>query len=137
MYTKIMIPIDLRHVDQMGKALQVTADVGKLYGAEAHILGVGQTAPSQVARTPESFTDKLTAFASKSSEIYGIAFEAHSEISHDPSVDLNNVLTRAAKSIGADLVVMASHTPGFAEHIFSSNAGYFASHADISVLVVR
>lgn len=40
MYTKIMIPIDLRHVDQMGKALQVAADVGKLYGAEAHILGV-------------------------------------------------------------------------------------------------
>jgi nucleotide-binding universal stress UspA family protein len=27
--------------------------------------------------------------------------------------------------------------PGFAEHLFSSNAGYLASHADISVFVVR
>lgn len=137
MYTKIMIPIDLRHIEQMGKALQVAADIGKLYSAETHIVGVGQTVPSQVARTPKEFADKLSAFASRSSEVYGIAFKPHSEISHDPSVDLDNVLARAAKTIGTDLVVMASHMPGLAEHIFPSNAGYLASHADISVLVVR
>ncbi|MFG6532146.1 MULTISPECIES: universal stress protein [unclassified Sulfitobacter] len=137
MYTKIMIPIDLKHIEQMGKALKVAADIGKLYGAEAHILGVGQTVPSQVARTPKEFADKLSAFALKSSESYGFTFDSHAEISHDPSVDLDNVLARAAKTIGSDLIVMASHTPGFAEHIFSSNAGYLASHADISVLVVR
>lgn len=137
MYTKIMIPIDLRHIEQMTKALQVAADIGRLYGAEAHILGVGQTVPSQVARTPKEFADKLSAFALRSTEVYGFAFESHVEISHDPSVDLDNVLARAAKAIGADLIVMASHTPGLAEHIFSSNAGYLASHSDISVLVVR
>jgi len=43
----------------------------------------------------------------------------------------------AAKEAGCDLVVMASHVPGFREHILSSNAGYVASHAPISVFVVR
>jgi nucleotide-binding universal stress UspA family protein len=32
---------------------------------------------------------------------------------------------------------MGSHVPGFAEHLFSSNAGYLASHTDISVFIVR
>ena len=36
-----------------------------------------------------------------------------------------------------DLIVMASHVPGVAEYVFASNAGYLASHADLSVLVVR
>jgi len=32
---------------------------------------------------------------------------------------------------------MASHEPGFFEHIFSSHGGYIAQHAKVSVLVVR
>jgi hypothetical protein len=32
---------------------------------------------------------------------------------------------------------MASHVPGLPEHIFASNAGAVASHAGMSVFVVR
>jgi nucleotide-binding universal stress UspA family protein len=32
---------------------------------------------------------------------------------------------------------MTSHVPGVIEHVFSSNAGYVASHAKCSVVVLR
>tara|TARA_Y100001001_G_scaffold152137_1_gene164466 strand:- start:10147 stop:10560 length:414 start_codon:yes stop_codon:yes gene_type:complete len=137
MYSKLIIPVDLKHVDQMDKALSVSAEIGKLFGATLHIVGVTSTAPSETARTPDAFNEKLTAYANEKSEAFGAIFEAHTEVSHDPSVDLDDVLQKAAKTIGADLIVMASHIPGFAEHFVSSNAGYVASHSPISVFVVR
>ena len=137
MFTKIMVPVDLGHVDQMDKALKVAADTAKNCGAEVHIVGVTQSSPTKIARTPEKFSEKLSAFAVECSQKYGAKFEAHTEISHDPTIDLDAVLTRASDAIGADLIVMASHKPGLAEYVFASNAGHLASHSSTSVFVVR
>ena len=137
MYSNIMIPVDLRHFDQMDKALSVAVDIAKLYGAKVHIVGVTASSPTEVARTPEDFAEKLAAFAAERSKSLGFTFIPHSEISHDLAVDLDDVLARTAEAISIDLIVMASHVPGFAEHLFASNAGYLASHASMSVLVVR
>ena len=132
-----MIPVDLRHIDQMDKSLATAADIAKLHSAEAHIVGVTQTAPTEIAHTPEEYSEKLTAFAAECSERLGVTFAAHSEISHDPTIDLDTVLARAADAIHADLIVMASHIPGLTEYVFASNAGYLASHSSMSVFVVR
>ncbi|NOR31949.1 MAG: universal stress protein [Sulfitobacter sp.] len=137
MYSNIMIPVDLRHVEQMDRALSVAADIAKLYGAKVHIVGVGQSVPTKIAHTPAEYAEKLAAFAAGRSEVLGVTFAAHSEVSHDPAVDLDHVLQHTADKMGIDLIVMASHVPGFAEHFISSNAGYIASHAKSSVLVVR
>ena len=137
MFTKIMIPVDLKHVDQIMKAVEVAADLAKRYSAEAHIVGVTMSSPTEVARTPEAYAEKLAAFASEVSASHGVSFTPHAEISHDLTIDLDDVLSRAADKIGADLVVMASHVPGLADRVFGSNAGYLASHVSMSVLVVR
>ena len=137
MFTKLMIPVDLGHTEQMDKALSVAADLASKYGAELHIVGVTQSSPTQIARTPDLFTQKLAAFAAERSSATGMTFASHCEISHDPSIDLDDVLMRAIGKLGADLVVMASHVPGFAEHLFASNAGYLASHSKTSVFIVR
>ncbi|MFU8883553.1 MAG: universal stress protein [Rhodobacterales bacterium] len=137
MYSNIMIPVDLGHTNQMDKALGVAADIAKLYAAQAHIVGVGQTVPTDIARTPAQYAEKLAAFAAERSKALGVTFQPHVEISHDPAVELDDVLTRAATQIGVDLIVMGSHVPGLAEHVFASNAGYLASHAHMSVFVVR
>ena len=137
MFKRIMIPVDLGHIDRMDKALAVAADLAKQYGADAHIVGVTQSAPTEVARNPEAFAEKLSDFAAKRSEALGVTFASRSEVSHDIAVDLDDVLSRAAEAIDADLIVMASHVPGFAEHILASNAGYLASHSSVSVFVVR
>ena len=137
MFTKIMVPVDLAHTEHLRKALRIAADLANSYGAEAHLVGVTMSSPSSVAPSPEVFSKKLEAYAAERSKELGVRFQAHTEISHDIAVDLDDVLQRAAENLGADLVVMASHVPGLAEHVFASNAGYLASHGDISVFVVR
>ena len=137
MYSKIMIPVDLGHADQAHKALAVAADLAKAYSANAFIVGVTLTGPTDVAPNPEAYADKLSAFAAEQSEKLGVTFAAHTETSHDVTIDLDDKLAEAADKLEADLIVMASHVPGLAEYVFSSNAGYLASHASMSVFVVR
>ena len=132
-----MVPVDLAHTDALEKAMAVAAGLARLYGATAHVVGVTQTGPTAVAKTPEAYGEKLRGFASDQSEALGVTFEAHTETSHDPAIDLDEILEAASNKIGADLIVMASHVPGIKDHIFSSNAGYVAAHAPMSVYVVR
>lgn len=137
MFSSIMIPVDLRHTDRMEKALSIAADISKTYGAPAHIVGVTSSAPTEIAHNPKEFAEKLSEFAAGCSQKHGATFTPHAEVSHDPAVDLDDTLARAAEDLGADLIVMASHVPGLAEYVFASNAGYLASHSSISVFVVR
>lgn len=137
MYKNIMVPVDLAHTGPLQKALGVAADMAKSCGANVHMVGVTMSAPSAVAHTPEEFAEKLAAFATETSGALGVTFTPHTEISHDLTIDLDDVLQSAAASMGADLIVMASHVPGMAEYVWSSNAGYLAAHSSLSVFVVR
>ncbi len=137
MYKTIMIPVDLEHADQLEKALATGADLAKHYHAALHAVGVTSAAPGVVAHNPSEYADKLEAFAAKQTARHGVDFKAKAMVSHDPAVDLDETLKRAATEIGADLVVMASHVPGFFDYVFASRAGYLASHSDLSVFVVR
>ncbi|WP_299870577.1 universal stress protein [uncultured Hoeflea sp.] len=137
MYKTIMVPVDLSHADRLEKALATAADLTRLYSAKLHAVGVVSTAPGPVAHDPAEYTRKLEAFCTEQSDRHGVAFEAVSVTSHDPAVDLDDRLKSAAEELGADLVVMASHVPTFRDHFFSSNAGYLATHVNISVFIVR
>lgn len=137
MYKTIMVPVDLEHSDQLEKALATGADLAKHYGAQLYAVSVTSTAPGVLARHPSEYAQKLEAFAAEQTAKRGVQFKAKVMVSHDPPVDLESTLKKAGSEIGADLVVMASHVPGFLEYIFSSRAGYLASHSDLSVFVVR
>nr|WP_067298243.1 universal stress protein [Marinobacterium profundum] len=138
MYSHIMVPVDLAHAEQLQKALQTAADLAKLYQASVCYVGVSASAPSSVAHTPEEFAAKMEKFSQAQAAKYQLPnVSSAAYISHDPTADLDDTLMRASKDAGADLVVMASHVPGLLEHVFASNAGYFASFSKISVLVVR
>ena len=58
-------------------------------------------------------------------------------ICNDHAAELDVALEKAGKEIDVDLVVMASHTPGFMDYLFHSKAGHLAKHTDISVFIVR
>ena len=59
------------------------------------------------------------------------------EVVGDPVADLDRALNRLFHELEVDLVVMASHIPGIRDYVFHSNAGFLASHTDLSVFVVR
>ncbi|ESR23872.1 universal stress protein [Lutibaculum baratangense] len=137
MYKKIMVPVDLSHIDRLQKALDTGADLARHYGVPICYVGVTSAAPGPLGHNPQEYSRKLSEFAQAEADRRSIAAEARAYVSHDPAVDLDKTLLGAAHDVEADLVVMASHVPGLPDHIFASNAGYLASHADISVFVVR
>lgn len=137
MYSKIMVPVDLAHIERLEKALQAAADLALRYDIPVCYVGVTTGAPSEVAHTPQEFGQKLEKLGEDQAVKRGVRAETLSRMGHDPAVDLSRMLIEAARDCGADLVVMASHLPGLPEHLFSSNAGAVASHAPVSVFVVR
>lgn len=137
MFKNIMVPVDLAHEDRLEKTMNTASDLGKHYGATVTVVGVTTSQPSSVAHNPKEFHEKLEAFAKKYSDALGVPIAAKSYVAHDPAIDLEDSLQKAEAETGCDLVVMGSHVPGFGEFIFSSNAGYLASHSEMSVFVVR
>jgi nucleotide-binding universal stress UspA family protein len=137
MYKKIMVPLDLAHIERLDKALTTATDLAKHYDIPVCFVGVTAETPTEVAHTPKEFGEKLEAFGATQSTKHSLNIDTAAYSSHDPAVDLDKTLVKAAKENGADLIVMASHVPGLPEHIFASNAGAVASHAEISVFVVR
>jgi nucleotide-binding universal stress UspA family protein len=79
----------------------------------------------------------LGEFAKSQADAHNVKTAAHSAVSHDPSVDLDPTLLKAAATIEADLIVMQSHIPGLADHLWPSNGGKIARQAKCSVMIVR
>lgn len=137
MYSQIMAPVDLAHLDKLERALSVTADLAKHYGAKVTFVSATNSTPGAVAHSPEEFRTKLSEFAAAQAERLGIEADAHALVMPDQRADLDHALVDAAEELGADLVVMASHSPGFADHFWSSNGGAVARHSNASVMLVR
>ena len=137
MYQRILVPIDLAHIERLEKAITTATDLAKHYRIPICFAGVTAETPTEVAHSPEEFESKLNAFAVEQSGRHGLTIEARAYPSHDPAVDLDAALIAAAEENAADLIVMASHVPGLPEHFFASHAGAVASHAKVSVFVVR
>ena len=139
MYHKIMVPVDLAHLDKLYKALNTAMDIGKHYGASLCYVAVTNSAPSEVAHNPEELADKLVAFAKEQAEYHGIKAESKVMPTADTAVDLDKRLLEAIEATGSDLVVMASHAPGIGDklHILHSNGANLVKHSGVSVFVVR
>ncbi|QFT80787.1 Universal stress protein F [Roseovarius sp. THAF27] len=137
MFKKIMAPVDLAHMDRLEKALKCTADLAKHYDAEVIFVGVTSSTPSSMAHTPAEYAEKLDAFAKDQGSANGFTASGDALVSHDPSSDVDDILLKAVKDTGADLVVMASHVPNIMDYVWPSNGGKIAEHAECSVMVVR
>ena len=137
MFSKIMVPVDLEHAATLEKAIGIAADLAKLHGAQIHLVGVTASAPGAVAHNPAEFERKLQAFAADHAARHGCEMTSKAVLSNDPAVELASALEDCSREMGADLVVMASHVPGFMDLLFPSRAGHLATHTDISVFIVR
>ena len=137
MVRSIMLPIDLAHTDALKDAVGIAVGMAKSSDATLTMVGVTGSGPSDTARNPEEFDAVLAKFADDISAENAIQIKTKSLVSVDEAVELGDKLVTASQDLNVDLIVMASHVPGFIEHIIASNAGYVASHAKCSVYVVR
>jgi nucleotide-binding universal stress UspA family protein len=137
MYSMIAVPVDLEHLEHLGKALRTAADLAKHYGAKVCYVGATTETPGPLGHTPDEYREKLDAFAKAESAQHGIDARARTIVCLDPTIDMDRHLVEAFEAEKADLIVMASHIPGFKDHFISSNAAWIAGHVDLSVFIVR
>ncbi len=137
MFKLMMIPVDLRHTDQLQKALDLSADIAKHYDVPVCYVGVAGDVPTSIAHNAAEFEQKFRAFADEQAAKHGIKADCKVFIGHDLVTDVDDVLLKAVDEIGADLVVMASHVPTITDYIWPSNGGKIAAHTKASVFIVR
>jgi nucleotide-binding universal stress UspA family protein len=137
MYEHIGVPVDLGHHDRLGKALDTACALASAFGARMTLIAVAGPAPGGAAHSPRELAEKLDALAVTLAGRSGQAVTTRVEVVGDPVADLDRALNRLFHELGVDLVVMASHIPGIRDYVFHSNAGFLASHTDLSVFVVR
>ena len=135
MYSRILVPVDLDNADDLTKALDLAGLTAKENNAEVVYVDVVDAVPTTSARTEgDRMAERLKVFVANQAEKYGVQTTAHVALRSDLHLNVGSDLIEAAE---CDLIVMASHMPGFKDHILSSNAGYVASHAPMTVYVVR
>lgn len=137
MFKHMIVPIDLAHQESLNRALVCAAKMSKDNNIPITYVGVTSSVPSAAAPSPGDFQKKLDAFAAEQGEIHGIDAKAHTSVVIDLATDLEAALIKAIDNLDADLVVMASHVPGWFEHFWHSHGGKLASHARCSVMIVR
>ena len=137
MFSKIMVPVDLAHTDKLTKSLKCAAELARHFDIPVVYAGVTGTAPGAMGHTPEEFTQNLAEFAAAQGTDAGFSAGYHAIISHDPRVELDAKLVKAAEEIGADLIVMEGHVPNVLDHFLPSDGGTVARLAKATVMVVR
>ncbi len=137
MFSKIMVPVDLRHPERMQKALRTAADLARLYSAGVCYVGVTSPEPSDLGHTPQEFAARLAGFAKGEAAQHGHDATSHMVVSHDPTVELDKTLLGTVEELGADLVIMATHDPNVTDYIWSSHGGALALHSPASIMLVR
>ncbi|MEM7425637.1 MAG: universal stress protein [Pseudomonadota bacterium] len=137
MFTKIMVPVDLEHTEQLSKSIEAAAGLSKQHSAAICFVGVGSAAPTAISHNAEEYEEKLGAFAQEQAAEHGIDATSCAFFSHDLVTEVDDDLLKAVKETGADLVVMASHVPNITDYVWPSNGGKIAANANASVFVVR
>ena len=142
MFKKILLPIDLSHTASTAFAVNKAQEIAKMSGGEVHLLYVMPDFGNAMVHEffPAGFEDKmlqkadadLKAFATEnvSKDIKSKTHLAHGHIPEK--------ILETAKTLGADVIVMASHNPDrLRDFLVGSNAERVLRHSPISVLVTR
>lgn len=138
MTKRILVPVDLDHTEKLGKALDLAGQTAKETGATIVYAGVIDAIPTMSAHTEgEKLSERLEDFATTQANFYNVKTSDHVALRGDLHLNIGKDIINSAKDADCDLIIMASHVPGIKEHIFASNAGYVASHAPMSVYVIR
>ena len=140
MFKKILVPVDVSQSDLGAAVLKAAAELGGKSGAELVLLNVTSPVPNLVAaQLPSNYLETAQESASKIMEELASSAGLKSgsyEIQTAQGVAYDEIIS-AAKSGGADLIVVASHQPGVSDYLLGSTAAKIVRHANTSVLVVR
>lgn len=141
MFKRILLSVDLEHESSWIKALPLALDLCKSFGAALHVLTVvpdfgmsivGQYFPKDFEKEVGDKTlTRLKDFCAE--RVPENLFVQHIV----GTGTVYEVILDMAKTVEADVIVMASHRPELQDFLLGPNAARVVRHANCSVLVVR
>ena len=131
--THILVPVDMGDPAASERAVATAAWFALQSQARLSVLTVANPLGDTITEMPEVQKPSFVTFVADMSARHGIDMEAVFR-SHE-SVD--HVIHQVIEERVIDLVVMATHHPRLADHLFGSHAAQTALHNDCSVLVLR
>jgi nucleotide-binding universal stress UspA family protein len=139
MFKQIVVPVDLSHLEKSTRMIGQAKELADQSSAAMHLVNVVADLPGYVtAQIPAD----LRINAEKEAETalrdlvtqHGLPDTTVVKILHGSPA---REIVRHAKDTGADVIVIASHTPGFSDYLLGSVASSVVRHASCSVVVLR
>ncbi len=136
MHKSILVPIDIAHLAE-GKTTVDIALSNATEGSKIVLLNVIEDIPKWAAAQLTSGTlEKSEQHARDELEVVAKAYDAMIDVEVRMGHTYQIILDVAAE-LEADLIVIASHRPGFMDYYLGSTAAKVVRHAKCSVHVVR
>ncbi len=139
MFKKILVPIDVAHIEKSHAMIDKTKDLADQDGGELVLLTVIPEIPTYVAaQIPSGLHETVVSNAetelAKLVTTHGLPASTGIKVEHGhPS----RVIVSTANEQDADLIVIASHLPGLSDYLLGSTASAVVRHARCPVLVLR
>ena len=139
MYTNILIAVDANDPATWGRSTEAARKLATCFGAQLTICSIlpdsaviagGQWWPIAYRQHLATLQAQLEELASSIGAGRALAAELGTGT-------ICSGIVEVAERIGADLIILSSHRPGFKDHLFAANAARVARRANCSVLVVR
>ncbi|QMU58376.1 MAG: universal stress protein [Boseongicola sp.] len=137
MFKNVMVPVDLNHLEQLGKAIELAAMHTKHGGGSLHLVHVGAAEPGQYGKISADRLQQLENFSAEVATRFHVPVNPQALASDEQATDLDELLLIAVDLTKADLVVVASHVPTFGDFLTGSHGAHLAEHSQVSVFVVR
>ena len=136
MYQTILVPIDMAHVAE-GKSNIDIAVQHAAPDANIILLNVVEEIPTwAAAELPGGLMEK--SIDSSKAELQAIASSSGKEMEVEVRTGhSHSTILEVAKEKAVDLIIIASHRPGFQDYFLGSTAAKVVRHANCSVLVIR
>lgn len=132
-YRRLMVPVDMRHRENSAKSIETAAALAASSGGELLLMTAANPLGKHLTDSPESDEKAFGSWVEELSQRYGRPITAIFRSHESPEW----AILQECRERGVDLVVMASHDPRLADHIFGSHASHIVRHAPCSVLVMR
>ena len=136
MFKTILLPVDVAHLDEGQKTLQVALKIMSPDTA-IYLLYVMEDIPNWTdLDLPPNFKEDSMQTAREALETIAETTDKEVRVEVRTGHAYSTIL-KEAEALNADLIILASHKPGLKEFFIGSNTTKVVSHANCSVVVVR
>lgn len=136
MFKTILLPVDVAHLDEGRKILDVALTIMSP-DAAIILLYVMEDIPNWTdLRLPPNFKEDSMQAARQGLESIAETTDRAVQVEVRAGHAYSTIL-KEAEAMNADLIILASHKPGLKEYFIGSNTSKVVNHADCSVVVVR